>query len=73
MKRFASYAVHTIALFAAAGITSLTLFVHALDRERLGAPVATLPSIAAQARDAAMSAPIESVQLAKALVASSPQ
>ena len=74
MKRLASHVVRTIALFVATGITTLTLFVHAVDRERLGAPVATLPWIVAQGRDAEMSsAPFDRAQPAKALFANRQQ
>jgi hypothetical protein len=38
MKNLAGYAVRTLALIAATGVTALTLFVHGVDRAQLGAP-----------------------------------
>ncbi len=38
MKNLAGYAVRTLALVAAAGVTALTFFVHGVDRTQLGAP-----------------------------------
>ena len=69
MNRLANYAARAIALTVAAGITSLTLFVHAVDREQLGAPVATSTRIATRAHDTGVSTSSRTAQPATALAA----
>jgi hypothetical protein len=67
MNRLADYTVRTIAMAAAAGITVLTLFIHATDRT--GAPAANPDTIMAQSQDSRPSTNDQAAPAAVALAA----
>jgi hypothetical protein len=50
-RSLADYVARLIAMTFAAGITALTIFVHAADRTQLGAPMATSTTFAARQGD----------------------
>ena len=48
MRNLTTYAPKAIAMLCSAGITALTLYVHAADRTQLGAPAAAPSPVLAQ-------------------------
>jgi hypothetical protein len=69
MKRcLADYVARLIAMTVAAGITALTIFVHAADRADLGAPMGT-PTTLAMSQRAPAPADAQAAQRVIALAA----